>query len=102
MNQVMINTAKEVEIEYEVSQSITATIKYLEEREPGEHYFSLKRHWVESLFDDEDDEAIAYVEEGKVVEIEGYQSGYVIDEEMNVIEKIMIDVLANLKSNSND
>ena len=29
MNQVMINTAKEVEIEYEVSQSITATIKYL-------------------------------------------------------------------------
>ena len=102
MNQVMINTAKEVEIEYEVSQSITATIKYLEEQEPGEHYFSIKRHWVESLFDDEDDEAIAYVEEGKVVEIEGYKSGYVRDEERDVIEKIMIDVLANPKSNNHE
>jgi hypothetical protein len=98
----MINKAKEVEIEYEVSQSITATIKYLEEREPGEYYFSLKRHWVESLFDDEDDEAIAYVEEGKVGEIEGYESGYVRDEERDVIEKIMIDVLANLKSNNHE
>ena len=102
MNQVMINEAKEVEIEYEVCHSIVTTIKYLKEEEPGEHYFSVKRHWVESLFDDEDDEAIAYVEEGKVVEIEGYESGYVRDEERNVIEKIMIDVLANLKSNNND
>lgn len=102
MNQVMINTAKEVEIEYEVSHSITATIKYLEEKEPGEHYFSVKRHWVESLFDDEEDEAIAYVEEGKVVEIEGYHSGYVRDEERDVIEKIMIDILTNPKSNSHE
>jgi len=53
----------------------------------------VKRHWVESLFDDEEDKAIAYVEEGKVVEIEGYHSGYVRDEERDVIEKIMVEVL---------
>jgi hypothetical protein len=96
MNQVKINKEEEVEIEYEVCHSIVTTIKYLKEEEPGEHYFSVKRHWVESLFDDEDDEAIAYVEEGKVVEIEGYESGYVRDEERDIIEKIMIEVLKKI------
>lgn len=93
MNQVKINKEKEVEIEYQVCNSVVSTIKYLEEEDPGEHYFSVKRHWVEGTFDDEDDEAVAYVENGKVVEIEGYESGYVRDEERDVIEKIMIEIL---------
>lgn len=90
------------EIEYEVSYDVVATIEYTGEENPGEYYFRIMRHWADLMWDDEEDEIIAYVEEGKVVEIEAYETGYVRDEERDVIEKMMEEILANLKSNSND
>ena len=82
------------EIEYQVSYDVVATIEYKEEENPGEYYFSIKRHWADLLWDDEEDEIIAYVEEGKVVEIEAYETGYVRDEERDVIEKMMQAIIS--------
>ena len=90
------------EIEYQVSYDVVATIEYTREENPGEYYFSIKRHWADLLWDDEEDEIIAYVEEGKVVEIEAYETGYVRDEERDVIEKMMEEILANPKVTSHE
>jgi hypothetical protein len=78
-------------IEYEVRYDLAVEITYLGEENPGEHYFRLHRHWTELTFDDEEDEAIAYVDgEGKLVGIEGYD--YLRDEERQAIEEIMSQI----------
>ena len=89
------------EIEYEVSYDVVATIEYTGEENPGEYYFSIKRHWADLVFDDEEDDAFATVNEKGEVEVEAYE-GYLRDEEVSAIGKMMEEILANLKSNSND
>jgi len=90
------------EIEYEVSYDVVATIEYTGEENPGEYYFRIMRHWVDLVFDDDEDEAFATVNEKGEIEIESYLTGYVRDEEASAIGKMMEEILANLKSNSND
>jgi hypothetical protein len=90
------------EIEYEVSYEVVATIEYTGEENPGEYYFRIMRHWVDLVFDDEEDEAYATVNEKGEIEIESYEGGYIRDEEASAIGKMMEEILANLKSNSND
>jgi hypothetical protein len=72
-------------IDYEIHYDLSVEITYLGEENPGEHYFSLHR-----VFPD-----------GKI-EIESYEGGYLRDEEVEAIGKMMEEILANLKSNSND
>ena len=89
------------EIEYEVHYDVVAMIEYTGEENPGEYYFSIKRHWADLVFDDEEDDAFATVNEKGEVEVEAYE-GYLRDEEVSAIGKMMEEILANLKSNSND
>ena len=89
------------EIEYEVSYDVVATIEYTGEENPGEYYFRIMRHWVDLVFDNEEDEAYATVNEKGEIEIEAYE-GYIRDEEASAIGKMMEEILANLKSNSNE
>ena len=89
------------EIEYEVSYEVVATIEYTGEENPGEYYFRIMRHWVDLVFDDDEDEAFATVNEKGEIEVEAYE-GYLRDEEVEAIGKMMEEILANPKSNSND
>jgi hypothetical protein len=88
-------------IEYEVSYDLQVEIKYIGEEEPNEHYFELHRHFPELTFDDEEDEAKAVVFPDGKVEIESYEGGYLRDEEVSAIGKMMEEILANPKINSN-
>lgn len=81
------------EIEYEVSYDVVATIEYTGEENPGEYYFSIMRHWVDLVFDDEDDEAYATVNEKGEIEIESYKGGYIRDEEASAIGTMMEEIL---------
>ena len=78
-------------IEYEVRFDIVSEITYLGEEEPREHYFKVRRHWAELTFDDEEDEAIAYVGDDGRVEVEGYSS--LRDEEDEAIKEMMQEIL---------
>ena len=89
------------EIEYEVSYDVVATIEYTGEENPGEYYFRIMRHWVDLVFDDEEDEAYATVNEKGEIEIETYNTRP-RDEEVSAIGKMMEEILANLKSNSHE
>lgn len=89
------------EIEYEVSYEVVATIEYTGEENPGEYYFRIMRHWVDLVFDDEEDEAYATVNEKGEIEIEAYE-GYLRDEEASAIGKMMEEILANPKVTSNE
>ena len=89
------------EIEYEVSYEVVATIEYTGEENPGEYYFRIMRHWVDLVFDDEEDEAYATVNEKGEIEIEAYE-GYIRDEEASAIGKMMEEILANPKVTSNE
>lgn len=80
-------------VEYQACYEVVTTIEYLKEEEPGEHYFSMKRNWEGALWDTDEDEVLAYVEDGKVVGVEGY-SGYVRPEEETVIKEMMVTILA--------
>ena len=44
-------------IDYEIHYDLSVEIIYLGEENPGEHYFSLHRHFPELPFDDEEDES---------------------------------------------
>ena len=90
------------EIEYEVRYDIVATIRYVGEENPGEYYFRITRHWADLVFDDEEDEAFAIVNEKGEIELEGYDGGYIRDEEGAVMAKMMQEILANPKSDSHD
>ena len=63
-------------IDYEVCYDLSVEITYLGEENPGEHYFSLHRHFPELTFDDEEDEAKAVVFPDGKIEIESYEGGY--------------------------
>jgi hypothetical protein len=93
MNQVMINTTKEVEIEYEVRYDIVSTIKYKGEENPGEYYFSISRHYTELTFDDECDEAKAIINSAGEVEVEAYDGGYLRDEEVTAISNMLQEII---------
>lgn len=81
------------EIDYQVCYDVRSTIEYLSEEEPGEHYFSIRREWEGNMWDNEDDEAIALVEDGKVVGVECYGSLLKEDEE-TAIREMMTEILA--------
>jgi hypothetical protein len=89
------------EIEYEVHYDVVAMIEYTGEENPGEYYFSIKRHWVDLLWDDEEDEAFAIVNEKGEIEVEAYE-GYIREEEVSAIGKMMEEILANPKVTSHE
>ena len=79
-------------IEYQVSYEVESTIEYLNEEEPGEHYFSIRREWEGALWDAEEDEAVAYVRDGKIEDIEGY-GGLLREAEEVAIREMMVLIL---------
>lgn len=80
-------------IDYQVCYDVESAIEYLNEEEPGEHYFNVRRNWEGAMWDSEEDEVLVYVEEGKVVGIEGY--AYVLyPEEETAIRELMAEILA--------
>jgi len=63
-------------------------IEYLGEENPGEHYFSIKRREYEGFWDVEEDECYAFVENGKIVDYDGYDS-YPSEAEAEAMEGIL-------------
>ena len=82
-------------IEYEIHYDLSVEITYLGEEEPNEYYFKLHRHFPELTFDDEEDEAKAVVFPDGKIEIESYEGGYLRDEEVSAIGKMMEEILKN-------
>lgn len=80
-------------IQYEVCYDLEVEIKYIGEEEANEHYFTLHRHFPELTFDDEEDEAKAVVFPDGKIEIESYEGGYLRDEEVSAIGKMMQTIL---------
>jgi hypothetical protein len=89
-------------IDYEIHYDLSVEITYLGEENPGEHYFKLHRHFPELTFDDEEDEAKAVVFPDGKIEIESYEGGYLRDEEVEAIGKMMEEILANPKATSHE
>lgn len=79
-------------IEYEVQYDIASEIIYLGEENPGEYYFHINRHWTELTFDDEEDEAMATINDKGEVEVEGYSS--IRAEEVSAIGEMMKEIIA--------
>lgn len=103
MQQVKLNEQIEApsylqeEIEIEVTYNLVSLVSYVGEESPGEHKFSIQRHWVDLVFDDE--EAIAFVNINKLnskgeVEVEAYDGDYIREEEEKAIDKILHEVLS--------
>ena len=80
------------QIDYQVCYEVRSTIEYLNEEDPGEHYFSIRREWEGNMWDNEDDEAVVLVEDGKVVGVDCY-GGVVRPEEKAVIWEMMVQIL---------
>lgn len=89
-------------IDYEIHYDLSVEITYLGEENPGEHYFSLHRHFPELTFDDEEDEAKAVVFPDGKIEIESYEGGYLRDEEVSAIGTMMEEILNKVIINSHD
>ena len=89
-------------IDYEIHYDLSVEIIYLGEENPGEHYFSLHRHFPELTFDDEEDEAKAVVFPDGKIEIESYEGGYLRDEEVEAIGKMMEEILNKVSINSHE
>lgn len=89
-------------IEYEIHYDLSVEITYLGEEEPNEHYFTLHRHFPELTFDDEEDEAKAVVFPDGKIEIESYEGGYLRDEEVEAIGKMMESILGKVTINSHE
>ena len=70
---------------YDMESEIT----YLGESKPVEHYFSMNRRVAEGVWDVEEDECYALVEDNKLIDYEGYSS-YPSDEEKEAMEKILM------------
>lgn len=81
------------EIEYEVHYDVVANIEYTGEENPGEYYFLITRHWTDLIFDDEESEALAIVNEKGEIEVEAYE-GYIRDEEAAAIGKLMEQIVS--------
>jgi len=60
---------------------IESEIEYLGEENHGEHHFSIKRRETEGFWDVEEDECYALVEDGIIVDFEGYSSYPSVEEE---------------------
>jgi hypothetical protein len=90
------------EIEYEIHYDVVATIEYTGELNSNEHYFKIDRHWVDLMFDDEEDEILAVVFPDGKIEIESYTGGYIRDEEVAAIGKMMEEILTTVTINSHD
>lgn len=65
-------------------------ITYLGEENPGEHYFSINRRESEGFWDVENDECYALVEDGVIVDYEGY-STYPSDDEKALMTQILAE-----------
>ena len=75
-------------ITWQKCYDMESEIEYLGEENPGEHYFSIKRREYEGFWDTEEDECYALVEDGTVVDYDGYDS-YPSDEERQAIWTIL-------------
>jgi len=84
------------EIEFQKKIDIVSTIEYTG-MEDGEHMFHITRHDLESMYDDEEDEVASIFNNDGGVEVEAYNSAY--EEEISLIEEMMEEILANLKTN---
>jgi len=81
------------QINYQVCYDVETTIEYLNEEDPGEHYFKVRREWEGALWDSEEDEVLVFVKDGKVAGMEGY--AYILNpEEETAIREIMTEILA--------
>lgn len=80
-------------IEYEVRYDLAVEISYLGEEDLGEHYFRLRRHWVDLTFDDEESEAKAVVFPDGTIEVEDYDGSYLRVEEVEAIGKLMEQII---------
>lgn len=89
-------------IDYEIHYDLSVEIIYLGEEEPNEHYFRLHRHFCELTFDDEEDEAKAVVFPDGKIEIEAYDGGYLREEEVEAIGKMMEEILNKVTINSHE
>lgn len=65
-------------------------ITYLGEENPGEHYFSIKRRESEGFWDVEEDECYALVEDGVIVDFDGYSS-YPSPEEEGAMKAYLVE-----------
>jgi len=81
-------------IEYEISYDIESTVSYLGEENPGEHYFKISRVWLEGMFDTEEHEAFAIMNEKGEIEIEPYEGAYLRDEEAGAIAQLMQELVS--------
>ena len=77
-------------IEWQKTYDIQSEIQYLEEENPGEHFFSINRVDGDGFWFVEEDECYALVQNGKLVGYEGY-STHPSEEEQKVIEKILME-----------
>ena len=77
-------------IEWQKCYDIQSEIQYLEEENPGEHFFRIDRVDSDGLWFVEEDECYALVQDGKLVGYEGY-SNHPSPEEQKVIEKILME-----------
>ena len=77
------------EIEYEKCYDVVSTIEYTG-IEDGSHMFSITRHCVDLVFDDEEDEVAASFNVDGGVEMEAYHT--CTDEEVALIEEMMHEI----------
>ena len=79
-----------VKVSWQKCYDMESEITYLGEENPGEHFFSIKRRESEGFWDVEEDECFAVVENGTVVDYDGYDS-YPSDEEKELMERILME-----------
>ena len=77
-------------ITWQKCYDMESEITYLGEENPGEHYFSIKRRESEGFWDVEVDECYAFIENGKIVDYDGYDS-YPSDEETELMERMLME-----------
>ena len=74
------------EIKYEKCYDVVSTIEYTG-IEDGSHMFSIKRHCVDMIFDDEEDEIQAIFNNDGGVELEAYHT--CTEGEVALVEEMM-------------
>jgi hypothetical protein len=77
------------EIEFQKKIDVVSTVEFLG-IEDGDYMFSIKRHYVDGMFDDEEEEAQAIFNIDGGVEVEYYSAGY--EEEVALIEEMMHEI----------
>ena len=74
------------EIEYQKSYDVVSEVTYTG-MEDGSHMFFIKRHHVDLMWDDEEDEVAAIFNDDGGVELEAYHT--CSDEEVALVEEMM-------------